>query len=93
MKRHVIRAAAFAALCLPMLPQAAGAYPPIPAPFVEVVPAAPGPAYVWRQGAWRWNGNGYVWARGEYVPRRPFYHAWVPGHWGPAGHWVPAHWR
>ncbi len=75
------------------LPRTAQAYPPIPGPRAEVVPAAPGPGYIWRPGYWHWNGRGYAWVRGVYVGKRPGYHAWVPGHWGPRGRWIPAHWR
>lgn len=47
------------------------ARPPQPAPRVEVVPAAPAPAYHWVKGHYRWAGR-----EGQWV--------WVPGHWAPA---------
>ena len=75
------------------LPHPAEAYPPVPVPRAEVVPATPGPRYIWRPGHWYWDGRDYVWHRGVYIERRPAYHAWVPGHWGPRGRWIPAHWR
>ncbi len=68
-------------------------YPPVPPPRYETVPVAPGPAYVWRGGGWRWDGRSYVWAPGAYVIRHAGYHRWVPGHWGRFGRWIPAHWR
>lgn len=72
--------------------------PPAPPPQTEVVPAQPGPAYVWVPGHWAWRGprQGYVWVAGHYaVPQTPGY-VWVPGHWiaRPGGYvWVEGHWR
>ena len=67
--------------------------PPVPA---EVVPVAPGPAYVWVPGHWSWRANGYVWVPGAYVlPAQPGY-VWVPAHWAPRRGgwvWVQGHWR
>ena len=68
-------------------------YPPVPPPRYEAVPVAPGPAYAWRAGGWRWDGRGYAWVPGAYVVRQAGYHHWVPGHWGRFGRWIPAHWR
>ena len=68
-----------------------------PAPQVEVVPVAPGPAYVWVPGYWSIGvGGGWVWVGGHYgIPPRP--HAvWVAGHWGWHGRgyvWVGGHWH
>jgi len=67
----------------------------MPAPRVEVIPAAPGAGYNWVPGHWAWRG-GWVWVPGhhirgvvaampaevvEVVPARPGaeYH-WVKGH-------------
>ena len=67
-----------------------------PAPIYEAVPPPPGPYQYWRPGYWHWNGNRYVWFRGEYI-RRPYETAhWVPEHYvhGPHGYWhlVAGHW-
>jgi hypothetical protein len=77
----------------------------MPAPIVEVIPAAPGPAYHWVPGHWAWSGK-WVWIKGHYIvgvvppmpvaivetlpaPRPGWY--WVRGHyvWA-SGRWV---WR
>jgi hypothetical protein len=64
---------------------------------VEVVPAAPGPEYVWMPGYWSIGvGGSWVWIGGRYaVPPRP--HAvWVGGHWARHGRgyvWIGGHWR
>ena len=68
----------------------------MPAPRVEVVPAAPGPGYNWVPGHWAWRGAGWVWIPGhhirgvvapmpaevvEVVPARPAAgYVWVKGH-------------
>jgi WXXGXW repeat (2 copies) len=59
-----------------------GEPPPPPPAQVEVIPAAPGPEYVWVAGYHRWAGGRYVWVGGRYE-RRP--HA--------AAHWEGAHWE
>jgi hypothetical protein len=71
--------------------------PPPPAP-AEVIPAAPGPGYVWMPGYWSWRGprRGYAWVPGAYTVPAPPAYAWVPGHWAerPGGWvWVEGHWR
>ena len=71
-------------------------YRPVPPLRREVIPMAPGTAYVWLPGHWVWNGAAYRWRRGHYVLRRRGWHHWVDGHWAlRAGRWVwvPAHWR
>ena len=71
--------------------------PPLPIARVEVLPARPGPAYVWVGGEWAWRGpHGYAWVPGRWVI--PGYRgvAWVHGHWanGHGGHrWVEGHWH
>src|SRR5437899_6828213 len=40
-----------------------------PAPQVEVLPVAPGPAYVWAPGYWSWSVGGWVWVGGHYIVR------------------------
>lgn len=68
--------------------------PPPPAP-VDMVVAAPGPGYVWIDGAWIWNG-GWVWRAG-YWGYPPYPHAvWVRGYWSHGRYgWrrTPGHWR
>ena len=68
-----------------------------PAPFVEVVPAAPVTGYyVWNSGYWSWTGVRYVWVPGVYVRPPRAHAAWVPGHWvaGRRGWvWVGGRWR
>ena len=72
--------------------------PPPPAAQVEVVPAMPGPGYVWVPGHWAWRGprRGYVWIGGHYaIPAQPNY-VWIPGTWAPSTQgyvWVEGHWR
>jgi hypothetical protein len=68
----------------------------MPAPIVEVVPAAPGPGFNWVPGHWAWRGGAWFWVKGhhirgvvpvmpvpvvEVVPARPSpAHTWVKGH-------------
>jgi hypothetical protein len=60
-----------------------------PASRTEIVPAAPGPQYVWDPGRWAWNGASYEWVAGQYVARPRAEAVWVAGHWanGPNG-WI-----
>jgi hypothetical protein len=50
-----------------------------PAPIVETVTVAPGPAYVWIGGCWVWRGH-WVWESGRWAhpPRRGA--VWVQPH-------------
>ena len=68
----------------------------MPAPIVEVVPAAPGPGFNWVPGHWAWRNGAWFWIKGhhirgvvpvmpapvvEVVPARPSpNHMWVKGH-------------
>ena len=70
----------------------------MPAPIVEVVPAAPAVGYAWVPGHWVWRGGAWFWVKGHYVtgavpampapvvevvPARPLPgHFWVKGHYG-----------
>ena len=80
----------------PPEPVVTSAPPPPPPVQVEVIPVAPGPAYVWVPGHWFWRGRGYVWVPGYYaVPAQPGY-VWVAPHWAPRRGgwvWVQGHWR
>lgn len=82
-------------------------YPPVPAPQAETIPTPPvsDQTLVWRPGDWEWNGSGYSWQPGAYVPSNGRAESWVPGHWQAgsstyvngvygAGNysWVPGHW-
>jgi hypothetical protein len=66
-----------------------------PAARVEVIPAAPGPNYVWAPGYYARNGNRWVWVEGAHIARPRPGVVWVPGQWvkRPGGWvWVPGHW-
>ena len=68
----------------------------MPAPIVEVIPAAPGAGYAWGPGHWTWRRGAWFWVRGhhirgvvtampapivEVVSVRPSpAHIWVKGH-------------
>ena len=72
-------------------------YPPVPPAQVEAMPKPPvsGEPLVWRPGHWDWTGQGYVWARGEWIPRAGHGTTWQEGWWslnGTTWSWVPAHW-
>jgi hypothetical protein len=58
---------------------------PPPPPQVEVVPVAPGPAYVWIGGYWAWRLGRHVWIGGRWGLPPARGHAWVPGGWYRAG--------
>ncbi len=75
----------------------ANPYPPVPTLIPETVPKPPvtAEALEWQPGYWDWNGSGYVWARGQYVPAAGHGNLWMPGWWsrGAAGWaWQPPHW-
>jgi hypothetical protein len=62
---------------------------------VEVVPVAPGPAYLWIGGYWGWNLGRHVWIGGRWAlpPGRGY--AWVPGGWnrhGPGWRYRGGYW-
>ena len=75
----------------------ANPYPPVPPPIAETRPLPPvsAQALMWQPGHWTWNGSGYVWQKGEYVPAAGHGPLFQPGYWqqSPAGwKWEPAHW-
>lgn len=63
----------------------------------EVVPASPGPAYVWIAGHWEWDTPGarWVWHSGSWrMPPAPNA-VWQAGYWSQQGNawvWVHSHW-
>jgi hypothetical protein len=86
-----------AASCVVAQPAVVTGPPPPPPPQVEVVPGAPGPAYVWVPGHWAWRPRvaTYVWVPGFYAIPQPGY-VYAPGHWVPrgGGHvWIEGRWR
>jgi|SRR5437588_7616650 len=63
---------------------------------IESQTIAPGPAYVWTRGYWRWTGARYEWVPGTWVTRPRPGTVWVEGHWvRRAGGWVwvAGYWR
>ena len=75
----------------------ANPFPPVPPVISEMVPKPPVVAepLMWQPGHWDWNGSGYVWAKGQYVPAAGHGNMWMPGWWSrsPAGwSWQPPHW-
>ena len=71
--------------------------PPIPATMVEVMPNPPVSAtpIIWQPGHWDWNGTGYVWTPGQYVPNPGHGNLFMPGWWAQTSagwQWQPSHW-
>jgi hypothetical protein len=65
---------------------------------VAVVPASPGPDYVWVNGSWRYNRpqRVYVYREGYWVRPTRANRQWVDGHWVQTRrgwHYVEGHWR
>jgi hypothetical protein len=72
-------------------------FPPVPPVIEETPPKPPVTAepLMWQPGHWDWTGDGYVWAKGQYVPAEGHGNLWMPGWWsrGQAGwNWQPPHW-
>ncbi len=72
-------------------------YPPVPANLADPIPMPPVAAepLMWQPGHWDWNGSGYVWAPGLYVPAAGHGNLWMPGYWAHVDGgwaWQPAHW-
>jgi hypothetical protein len=77
----------------PMTPPASAGEPP--PPQQEVVPVAPGPAYVWAPGYWGWN-HGWVWMGGSWMVRPHSGAVWIGPRWVRHGRhyvWVRGRWR
>lgn len=47
----------------------------------EIPPPAPSPQALWRFGHWSWDGQQFVWNRGQYVERPWPSASWIPGYW------------
>jgi hypothetical protein len=68
-----------------------------PAIPVYVQPPCPAPNLMWTPGYWAWNGTGYYWVPGAWVPAPAPGLLWTPGYWGfvngaylwNAGYWGP----
>ena len=68
---------------------------PPPTDVVEVVPAQPGPEYVWVRGHYRWDDGDYRWVNGHWQVAPQGFREWVPGHWinrHDQWFWVEGHW-
>jgi len=99
MRHFPTRAALLAVVSLAGCAQLAetNPYPPVPAPIQETPtkPPVTAEALMWQPGHWDWNGSGYVWATGQYVPAAGHGHLWVSGWWSRTDTgwvWQPAHW-
>lgn len=83
--------------CLPLPPVGVivvGARPP--ADRVEEIGPAPGAAYIWIGGYWRWEHDGFLWVSGRWSRPDPDFRHWVPGYWvhtRRGWYWVDGHWR
>lgn len=85
------------AACAPTVETATFRPPPVPAPLTETIPNPPVSAeqLLWQPGHWNWNGSGYVWQPGEYVPATGHGPLFQPGYWEQSASgwtWQPAHW-
>ena len=63
----------------------------------EVIPAAPGPDYVWIKGRWEWDAPNrrWVWYRGAWQRPPAPGAVWQSGYWSQVGaswSWVGSHW-
>jgi len=77
--------------------QSGNPYPPVPPLKPEVMgkPPVTTTPLIWQPGHWDWNGGGYVWMPGAFVPSAGHGNMWMPGYWenGEGGWtWQPAHW-
>ncbi len=67
-----------------------------PPPLVEVIPATPGPGYVWIAGHHAWRGEAYAWVPGRWESRPREHERWVEGRWRHARagwYWEEGHWK
>ncbi len=96
MKTHSLQFLPAAALFLFLSACAATVRTAPPPVRTEVIPAAPGPRYVWVPGRYVWRGRAYVWQPGLYQVAPRAHQTYVAGHWraGRRGYvWVPGRWR
>ncbi len=74
------------------------AYPQVPLPLNENVPAAPASniEQSWRPGYFDWNGASYDWHPGKWVPLAGHSTQWQDGYWRQTGtktyEWVSPGW-
>lgn len=101
MKRYRILTAALAvsmiAGCIQIQTSGGNPHPPVPDALAETIPKPPvtAEALMWQPGHWDWNGSGYVWAPGQYVPAAGHGSLWMPGWWSRSESswiWQPPHW-
>ena len=60
-----------------------------PQPRVEVVPAAPGPGFIWIRGHWAWHRERWEWRGGFWDRVGQAGRTWIPGRWAERGNgWV-----
>ena len=72
-------------------------YPGVPPLRDDPMPKPPvtGEQLLWQPGHWDWNGSGYMWMPGQYVPAAGHGGSWMQGWWSQVDgiwRWEPAHW-
>lgn len=97
MKQFAIAIAAAVMLTGCVNTMTTAAYPAIPPLQPETIPNPPVTdiPLLWQPGHWNWNGAGYEWQPGLYIPRDDHGGTYLPGHWEltNAGYtWVPFQW-
>jgi hypothetical protein len=68
-----------------------------PRPLAPVItrPLSPGPAHIWIEGEWFWNGGSYTWRNGYWALPHNGY-SWRPGLWkrrSNGWYWHRGHWK
>jgi WXXGXW repeat (2 copies) len=70
---------------------------PPPAAYTEAPPPKPHPNDVWVPGWFKWDGRGFEWVTGRWLPPPAGTHDWVPGTWVERhdGRWqfIDGHWQ
>lgn len=95
--RYLVRLAAVTLMLAGCVGSGLGEPPPIPPVRAERIPMAPPSkiTQIWQPGHWDWDGQGYRWLDGEWVPRNGHGPLWQDGFWRRRGNdhaWIPAHW-